>query len=536
MSSHRLTVANMRRHTAAMGISESSRIPTAPSSVVAEVGSAVKEQKPNTPASNLEPIAEKNDKDSDASSTGTVIESPMQTVEVDMLKLEGKKALRLPSPLVSANNGDNAAGLDEGVASGHDGVLQDTTNQFEKLTIENPDNPGLERGKSDQRQPFSHRTDTWQAALSYENVHQLGTAPRNWKLDAQKRVQDFAGQITLNEGLAQDGAIGSPFPVFNEDEERAREPEIIQAPLSSNQNPLQSPPVSRQPPLIPNNAKGEDSPFSRRTSNAGSTYTHISVPRTGLRRMSTAEASAVTGFTPISRCATINSGDGISVYSEATRLIFDEADKRLEQFVHDNEPDEFKEKSAEQIPTEVDESLKQGSFSFDCSFGWTGDEATDLEETAVSQEAYIEKLDDAKDGIAFVTQSVVNYQGEINSRKKHKFTTLFLGHQNQACVVTLNQLDEIQVHIDEVIEEIRSLKEDDDHLKEKLVTAYKHAVPWVKRTRRLVAEAHIFYKLNYVLGRQQKTTKTKRPLATIPAGRVVPQTSVSPLTSESDNV
>jgi biotin carboxyl carrier protein len=142
-----LTAENIRRHAAAMGISESSRIATAPSSVVAEVGSAVKEQNPNAPANNLEPIAEKNDKESDASSTGTVIKSPMPGLVVDMPKLEDKKALRLPSPLVSANNGDDVASLDDGLGSDSDNVLQDATNKFKKLTTKEPQEPGLKRGK-----------------------------------------------------------------------------------------------------------------------------------------------------------------------------------------------------------------------------------------------------------------------------------------------------------------------------------------------------------------------------------------------------
>jgi hypothetical protein len=262
-------------------------------------------------------------------------------------------------------------------------------------------------------------------------------------------------------------------------------------------------------------------PGTRRTSNAGSMSMHSlsAVARMpSLRRMSTADSM-------ISN--TIASATDVSVYSEATRVRFNEDDRLLEQFVSQNEPSSFVQQPADNIPIEVDEKMKHGAFSFVCSFGWTGEEKVDLEETPLSRESYIEKLDDAKDGIRFATRAIINYQNEINSRGHHKFKTQFLSHQNQACVVVLSQLDEIEAHLNEVIDEIQSFGEDDAELEEELSRAYTHALPWVKRTQRLVSEAHIFYKLNYVLGRQQKTTKVKRAaLPTIPAGRTVPNSSV----------
>jgi regulator of replication initiation timing len=264
-------------------------------------------------------------------------------------------------------------------------------------------------------------------------------------------------------------------------------------------------------------------PPTRRTSNAGasasvvvsSAQADLRLP--GLRRRLTRADSYTT--TAASESAT--------VYSEATRNRLNEDDRRLEQFVLDNESPKSKPQTAEQIPTELPETLKHGSYSFVCSFGWVGDEEVDLEETPLSRESYIEKLEDAKDGIDFVEKAVINYQNEINSRGHHKFRSDFLQHQNTACIQTLDQLGEIKEHVDEVIEEINSFLGDDEvELKERLTMAYKHALPWVKRTRRLVSEAHIFYKLNYVLGRKTvKATKgkerSKPMLPTIPAGRLV---------------
>ena len=263
-------------------------------------------------------------------------------------------------------------------------------------------------------------------------------------------------------------------------------------------------------------------PPSRRTSNAGASvavsstqpFERLPGPRQRLTRADS--------YTTVA-------SESPTIYSEATRNRLNEDDRRLEQFLLENEPFNEEKQTAEQIPTEMPEILKHGSYSFVCSFGWIGDKDIDLEETPLSRESYIEKLEDAKDGIAFVDRAVINYQTEINSRGHHKFKGDFLHHQNAGCIQTLEQLDEIKVHIDEVIEEINSFLGDDEvELKERLTQAYFHALPWVKRTRRLVSEAHIFYKLNYVLGRKTiKATKAKeRPkmngLPTIPAGRTVP--------------
>lgn len=278
-------------------------------------------------------------------------------------------------------------------------------------------------------------------------------------------------------------------------------------------------------------------PSTRRTSNAGSVSVHghaAAARMPALRRMSTAD-SMLSGpsRTPLSRETSnmMSSAEDATVYSDATRMRFNEDDRLLEQFVNQNEPASFVEQPADEIPTEVEEKLKHGSYSFACSFGWEGKEKEDLEETPLSRESYIEKLEDAKDGIRFVVRAMINYQSEINSRNHHKFKPQFLSHQNQACIVTLTQLDEIEVHLNDVIKEIHSLSEDDAELEKQLARAYTDAIPWVKRTQRLVCEAHIFYKLNYVLGRSQKTTKPKSALPTIPAGEAVPNSSVGSKTN-----
>lgn len=245
----------------------------------------------------------------------------------------------------------------------------------------------------------------------------------------------------------------------------------------------------------------------------------------GLRRFSGTMESRRTSNAGLQRMDSnvMSSEADITVYSEATNLRFSEDDRRLEQFVATNEAKTFETTPASNIPTDVPDELKHGSYSFDCSFGWVGDKAVDLEATPLNPESYIEKLDDAKDGIRFVQRALINYQAEINARGHHKFTAEFLAHQNNACFVTFQQLIEIDSHLNKVVDEIKAVSEDDPDLAEKLKAAYNEALPWVQRTGRLLCETHIFYKLNYVLGRQQKTTKVKKPvLPTIPAGRVAP--------------
>ncbi|ETN37237.1 uncharacterized protein HMPREF1541_08227 [Cyphellophora europaea CBS 101466] len=339
------------------------------------------------------------------------------------------------------------------------------------------------------------------------------------ELDQKKQAAEQTGgsTVTPNPTPAKSASAHTGVEVFPMSPDNTEPPESSGIVSSPTQDVL----------------KGASVPGTRRTSNAGSTstsYNHAALARMPpLRRMSTAD-SAVTASSrlPLERelSNTFGSVDDVTVYSEATKMRFTEDDRRLEAFVNQNEREGFVKQPADNIPTELDEKLKHGAYSFSCSFGWVGDEEVDLEETPLSRESYIEKLDDAKDGIRFVVRAVINYQSEINSRGHHKFKAQFLSHQNQACIVVLEQLDEIEAHLNDVIQEIQAFGEDDVELKDELKLAYTHALPWIQRTRRLICEAHVFYKLNYVLGRQQKTTKAKRALPTIPAGRPVPNSSL----------
>lgn len=216
------------------------------------------------------------------------------------------------------------------------------------------------------------------------------------------------------------------------------------------------------------------------------------------RRGSNVESS-FTDFPGLSKFKSSVSEMSESVFSEASAARFNELDRQLEQFVLEQEPAQPKKESAENIHTTLADPDKSTPFDFNCHFGWSGDQAEDLSDMPTTKAAFLRKLAEAKDGTSFVTAGMIAYQAEINSRHHHKFKTIFLKHQNEAVIVTNEQLDTINEHFDEVIEEVRSFNDSDANIKEELAEAYKHARPWILRTQRIVSDAHVFYKLNYTV-------------------------------------
>ena len=199
-----------------------------------------------------------------------------------------------------------------------------------------------------------------------------------------------------------------------------------------------------------------------------------------------------------------------SVFSETSAAPFFEIDQKLQELVFKEEAEHFKKIPAANIPTDIPDELKHAPFTFDCAFGWTGNQDSDLEDIPKTKEAFLDKLAEAKQGTDFIDNALLSYQTEINSRRHHRFPAGFLSHQNNAIVVTNDQLYQINAQLDGVIREVKAIDDDGADIDDKLVEAYKHAAPWVKRTKRVLFDAHVFYKLNYTMHAKNKSVDKKK--------------------------
>lgn len=178
-------------------------------------------------------------------------------------------------------------------------------------------------------------------------------------------------------------------------------------------------------------------------------------------------------------------------------------DEKLEKLVLEEEPTPVDE-PAEAISTEIPSpSTKAQLFQFQCAFGFKGDldEPTTIPKTKI---AFLNAIRAEISGIGFIQKGLHAYMCEINSRKYHVFSTQFLIHQNTATVITCDQLDQIHKHLQEVVKEVQEIEGDEAVVKDELIEAFRHAQPWVQRTRRILVESHVFYKINYVLGADKK--------------------------------
>ena len=204
-----------------------------------------------------------------------------------------------------------------------------------------------------------------------------------------------------------------------------------------------------------------------------------------------------------------------SVFSETSAAPFFEIDQKLQELVFKEEAEHFKKIPAANIPTDIPDELKHAPFTFDCAFGWTGNQDSDLEDIPKTKEAFLDKLAEAKQGTDFIDNALLSYQTEINSRRHHRFPAGFLSHQNNAIVVTNDQLYQINAQLDGVIREVKAIDDDGADIDDKLVEAYKHAAPWVKRTKRVLFDAHVFYKLNYTMHAKNKSVDKKKKKASL---------------------
>ena len=264
------------------------------------------------------------------------------------------------------------------------------------------------------------------------------------------------------------------------------------SPEAERSNPFEVPsspsvaPVSTRPSPVP----------TRRGSNAVS-FTGESFAAESFAAESFAELSLVTS----------NTG-GSLILSEPTLAAIREIDRKLENFLlHNEQPP--KKVSIYELPEEIPEALKHQSFNFHCAFGWDG-VPEDLEDTPLTKAAFLEKLQQEKEGLVFVQNSLQSYMVEVNSRRAHKFKTDFLHTQNTAVTITLEQLDQIEGKVQEVVEEVKAIDEHDKNVGQSLLIAYKHAAPWIRRINRLVNSNHIFYKINYTMGVKARKQKKQR--------------------------
>ena len=271
-------------------------------------------------------------------------------------------------------------------------------------------------------------------------------------------------------------------------------------PAMGNKYGQQFPESAVSTPIFPMSPEMEyENPFQM-----ASSPEYVPVAGTPARRDSLADSSF-----SLARVRSEDESIAGSALSDATGAHFRDLDERLRQFVLSNEP-HVNNIPAEQIPTKpltTQEKLAL-PFSFECAFGWSG-APQELEETPKDKEAFLGKLSEAKNGCEFIRHTLFEYQTEINSRKNHKFAFDFLKKQNEAIIVTSDQLDQIEARIDDVIREVHAISDDHDGqlLKDELTAAYDHVYPWVMRTKRVVYDNHVWYKLNYVMGAHAKPTK-----------------------------
>ncbi len=193
-----------------------------------------------------------------------------------------------------------------------------------------------------------------------------------------------------------------------------------------------------------------------------------------------------------------------SALSETTLKIRNELDKTLEAFVLSEEtPQHLPQVKADDIPTEIAATPSKRRFSFECAFGFTGS-FDEPEAPPQNKGAFLAALKSEIDGIGRIQHGLQAYQHAINSRKYHTFSTDFLIGQNTATIITMDQLDQIAAHLQEVEEEVQKIEHDDTQVENELFEAFRHAQPWVARTRAILIHSHVFYKINFVLACEKK--------------------------------
>ena len=81
-----------------------------------------------------------------------------------------------------------------------------------------------------------------------------------------------------------------------------------------------------------------------------------------------------------------------SVYSETSAAPFVGLDRKLEQLVINNKPNNLVNVPTSELPTEVPEALKNTPYTFDCAFGWTGDQEVDMDDILKTKNVFLHIL------------------------------------------------------------------------------------------------------------------------------------------------
>lgn len=195
-----------------------------------------------------------------------------------------------------------------------------------------------------------------------------------------------------------------------------------------------------------------------------------------------------------------------SFVSETTAELRKELDQKLEALVQEEEPEPPKVQPASELPTVIPAPSSNDPFGFVCAFGFTGS-FDQPEAVPKTKGVFLNAINAEIEGIGMIQRGLQSYQGAINSRRHHTFSTEFLINQNTATVITLDQLDQITAHLKEVEKEVQKIGEEEGEVGRELLDAFEHARPWVSRTRAILRHCHVFYKINFVLASDKKTTK-----------------------------
>ncbi|KIW17110.1 hypothetical protein PV08_04301 [Exophiala spinifera] len=152
---------------------------------------------------------------------------------------------------------------------------------------------------------------------------------------------------------------------------------------------------------------------------------------------------------------------------------------------------------SKQVANEFSAAYKS-RFNFNCAFRFTGS-VDEPEAPPKTKGAFLKALI-AEMGLAANVQAGLQaYQHALNSRKHHVFEPDFLIDQNTATIITIDQLDQIVAHLKEAKEGVDKIELDDAGIPDELFEAFCHAQLWVARTRAILVQLHVFYKINFVL-------------------------------------
>lgn len=144
-------------------------------------------------------------------------------------------------------------------------------------------------------------------------------------------------------------------------------------------------------------------------------------------------------------------------------------------------------------------TLEDPTIGWTCAWGFTGklDQPSAIPDTKA----------DFEDAIALEKRAIVNikaglgsYVREIHSGTHYTFGHDFLSGEDAAFHTTIEQLDVLISHLDNVLTEVNDVRTPPaDTVNEELRLAFGHVQPWVVRARAALKANHVFYKINYAL-------------------------------------